>query len=66
MFIGLSHNGEKSNKSHTVFLGVRIWSYTPTGDPDPISTSYHDNQDGNEEKHQLRVQELEALDDKRL
>jgi len=42
--MGLPHNGENPDKSHTVLLGVQIWSCTPTEDPDSISASCPDNQ----------------------
>jgi len=44
--MGLPHNGENPDKSHAVFLSVRMWSCTPTRNPDPISASRFDNQDG--------------------
>ena len=64
--MGLSYNGENPDKGHAIFHGVRMRSCTPTGYPDPISVSCLDYQDGKHEKHRLRLQELEALDNKRL
>jgi len=48
--IGLSHNGENSDKGYAILLGVWMWSFTLTGDLDPISASYLDNQDGRREE----------------
>jgi len=50
MPMGLLHNGENLDESHAIFLVVRLWSCTPTGDPDPIFTSRFNDQDGRWEK----------------
>ena len=43
-----------------------MWRCTPIRDLDPISACCLDNQDGRLGENQLRLKELEALDDKRL
>ena len=62
----LSHNGSNPNESYTILLGISVRSCTPTGNLNPISTRRLDDRDDKKEKHRLRLQELEALDDKRL
>ena len=64
--MGLLHNGENSNKSYAILFGVRVRSCTPIGDSDFISRIALATEMTNVEKHQLRFQELEALDDKHL
>jgi len=63
--MGLSHDDSNPDESHTIFFGVWMWSRTPIRNPDPISTCALTTEMTNE-KYRLRLQELEALDDKRL
>ena len=64
--MGLSHNSENFDESYTILFGIRVWSRTLTRNLDPISTRCLDTEMTNKEKHRLRLQELEALDDKCL
>jgi len=66
MLMSLPHNGENPDESHTIFLGVWMWSCTPTGDPDPIFGSCLDNQDGRRGDASIVPQELKALENKSL
>ena len=66
MLMGLSHNSENPDKSYTFLFGIQVWSYTSLRSSDPILASCFTTEMTDDEKHQLRLQELEALDDKRL
>lgn len=64
--MGVLHNGENSNKDDAIFSGVRFWSCTPFGSPNLNTESCPRNIDEDEVRHQLRLKELEALDNKHL
>ena len=66
MLIGLSHNSENPDESYTILFGYRCEVVLPL----EIQISYLcvalTTEMTNKEKHRLRLQELEALDDKRM
>ena len=64
--MGLSHNSESPNESYTVLFGVWVQSRTFTKNSDPSLCVALTTEKMNGEKRRLRLQELEALDDKRL
>ena len=64
--MGLLHNSENPDKGYTILLSVQVWSRTPAGIQIPSLCIVLMTEMANEEKHRLRLQELEALDDKRL
>ena len=64
--MGLSHDESNPNESLTIFFGICIEAVLPL---EIQISSLHvalTTEMTNEEKYQLRLQELEALDDKRL
>jgi len=65
MHMGLSHDSENPNETYIILFVVRVWSYTSSRSSDPILASCFTTEMTDDEKHQLRLQELEALDDKR-
>ena len=64
--MGLSHDNENPDEGYIILFGIQVWSHTFTRNSAPISMCCLDNGDDKKEKHQLGLQELEALDDKRL
>ena len=64
--MGLSHNSENLDESYTVLFGIRVWSHTPLEIQIPSLRVALTIEMTNEEKHRLRLQKLEALDDKCL
>jgi len=66
MSLGLSNNGENPDIGYTIFLGVRMRSCNVIENLDSISEYYLWTEMTNEDKHRLRFQELEVLDDRRL
>ena len=66
MLIGLSHDSENPDEGYTVLFRIRVWSRTFLEIQIPSLRIALTTEMTNEEKHRLRLQELEALDDKRL
>ena len=64
--MGLSHNSENPDKSHAVFLDVRCEFVLPLEIQIPSLHVVLTTRMVDEEKHRLRLQELEPLDDKCL
>ena len=64
--MGLSHDGLNPNESYTILLGIWYEAVLPLEIQIPSLCVALTTEMTNEEKHQLRLQELEVLDDKRL
>ena len=64
--MSLSHDSSNPNKSYTIFFGIWVWSRASTRNSNSISTRRPDQRDDKWGEVSLRLQELEALDDKRM
>ena len=64
--MGLSHNDENPDESHAIFLVYGYEAVLPLEIQIPSLRVALTTKMADKEKHQLRLQELEALDDKCL
>jgi len=64
--MGLPHNGENLDENYVIFLGVECEAVLPLEIQIPSLRVALTTKMADKEKHQLRLQELEALDDKHL
>ena len=64
--MGLSYDGSNPDESYTFLLGIWVWSVLPLEIQILSLRVALTAEMTNEEKHRLRLQELEDLDDKRL
>ena len=64
--MGLSYDSSNPNKSYTILFGIWCEAVLPLEIQIPSLRVAMTAEMTNDEKHQLRLQELEALDDKRL
>ena len=64
--MGLPHNGKNTNENYAFLLGIRVRSCISLEIQIPSLCDALATEITNEEKHRLRLQELEALDDKCL
>ena len=64
--MGLLHDSENPGESYTVLFGIWVWAVLPLEIQIPSLYVALITEMTNEEKHRLWLQELEALDNKRL
>lgn len=61
MSMGIPNHGQDPDESHYVLINLWVGSRPPIGDPNLILQSHLDDRNDREEKHKLRLQELEEL-----